>query len=499
MYSVISQPAFHGGCPSMNVREYNQHQKLMFPPHLTDFLADDHQAMIINDVVETFDFTNLYRKLSSEGNPAYHPKMMIKVLIYAYANGIFSSRKIQDALLESIAFIYLSGWQKPDFRTISDFRKNNLQEFKALFNQLVDICKQLGMVSLGHIAIDSSKFKANASDKRTYDKERVAKAIDKLLKQAEQVDQREDRLFGADNTGKQVPEQIQQREKRLKKLQQIKDQLVQSDKQKINATDSDAVFMKTSNGLKTAYNAQVAAEQSHSVIIAADVSNDPSDTAHLVPTVEQVENSCGALDKISADSGYSSGENLQAMVDKCIDAYIPDANYQGSRRGKKDAPAEGLFPRTCFQRDELQDCFICPAGQKLTFSHLQKVKNKKPLRLYRCRNFKDCPLRQRCTKSRKGRSITLNAHADQFKAMRTKLDSAYGKRMYAKRQSMVEPVFGHIKEVIGFSKLHLRGLQKVRGEFLLICIAHNMRKIINALRAPDVFSMRQKVSGATGQ
>lgn len=482
----------------MNVKDYNQHQRLLFPPHLTDFLPDNHQAMIINDVVESLDFTNLYRKLSSEGNPAYHPKMMIKVLVYAYANGIFSSRKIQAALLESIAFIFLSGWQKPDFRTISDFRKNNLGEFKALFNQVVDICKQLGMVSLGHIAIDGSKFKANASDKRTYDKERVTKAIDKLLEQAEQVDCWEDQLFGADNTDRQVPEQIQQREKRLKKLQQIKDQLAQSDKQKINASDSDAVFMKTSNGLKTSYNGQVAAEQSHSVIVAADVTSDPSDTEHLIPMVEQVENSCGGLETVSADSGYSSGENLQAMVDKRIDAYIPDANHQGSHRGKQDAPAEGLFPRTCFQRDELQDCFICPAGQKLTFSHLQKVKNKKPLRLYRCQSFKDCPLRQRCTKSRSGRSITLNAHADQFKAMRTKLDSAYGKRIYAKRRSIVEPVFGHIKEVLGFSKFHLRGLPKVRGEFLLVCIAHNMRKIINALRAPDILSRRQRLAGATG-
>lgn len=480
----------------MNVKDYNQDQNLLFPPHLKDFLPDDHQAMIINDIVETLDLSCLYRKVSSEGNPAYHPKMMLKILIYAYTNGIFSSRKIQAAVQESVAFIFLAAWQKPDFRTISDFRKDNLAEFKTLFGLVVDMCRSLGMVSLGHIAIDGSKFKANASDKRTYDKKRINKAINKLLKQADQIDCQEDQVFGPDNSGDQLPERIRRQKDRLEKLQQIKEQLNQSENNNINATDPDAVFMKTSDGIKSSYNGQVAAEESHNIILAADVSNEPSDTEQLVPMVDQTQKRIGPLDKLSADSGYSSGPNLEKMAKQGIDAHIPDANYQGSQRGKQDAPGEGFFPRSCFKRDELQDCFICPAGEKLSFSHLQKLKNKEPLRLYRCRAFNSCPLKEKCTKSRNGRSITLNAYDEQFRAMRSKLDSPHGKRIYAKRQSIAEPVFGHIKETIGFRKFHLRGLEKVNGEFILVCMAHNMRKIINALKPQRPLIRQQTTQGA---
>ena len=466
----------------MNVKDYDQNQCLMFPPHLSEFLSDDHPAVIISDIVDTMDLGCFYRKLSTEGNQAYHPKMMFKILAYAYTNGIFSSRKIHKALHESVAFIFLAAWQKPDFRTISDFRKNNLSEFIKLFNQLVDICNRLGMVSLGHLSIDGSKFKANASDRATYNKKRVADAINDLLEKAEQTDRDEDQRYGADKTGDQIPDEIRRKKSRLQKLKQIKEQLDQSHKEKINATDPDAAFMKTTNGIKTSYNAQITVDEAHQVIVASGVTNDPSDTSQLLPMVKQTEEAVGRIDKLSADSGYSSGDNLQALSDRGIDAHIPDANYQASQRGKQDSPGQGFFTRADFQRDELNDCFICPAGEKLNFVRLQKVKNKSPLRLYRCTAYKDCPLKKRCTKACSGRSITLNIHDTQFKAMRTKLDSPHGKRLYAKRKFIVEPVFGHIKETIGFQKFSLRGLEKVIGEFALVCMAHNLRKIINVLK-----------------
>ncbi len=466
----------------MNVREYNQDQNLMFPPHILDFLPDDHQAVIINDVVESLDLNCFYKKLSSEGRRAYHPKMMIKILVYAYANQIFSSRKIQAALSESIAFIYLAAWQRPDFRTISDFRKNNLAEFLDIFGQTVDICRRLGMVSLGHLAIDGSKFKANTSDKRTYDQEKLEKAIERLVEQAEQIDAKEDQLYGPDSADDQIPDKVRQQKDRLKKLQQIKKQLQDSGKEKINATDPDAVFMKTRDGIKTCYNGQLAVDEKHQIIVAAQVTDQASDTEQLLPMVEHAEKAIGSVDKLSADSGYSSGENLQQVADKGIDAYIPDANYQGSQRGKQDTPGDEYFSRSCFKRDEQRDCFICPAGKDLYFSHFVKTKGKKRSRMYRCRDFKTCSLKSRCTKARNGRNIILNAYDDQFRAMRNKLDSAYGKRLYAKRKCIVEPVFGHIKEIMGFSRFLLRGLDKVNGEFFIVCIAHNLRKIVNAFK-----------------
>ena len=339
----------------MNVKEYNQDQGLLFPPHLRQLLSDDHPALIVNDIVETLDLHCLYQKISSEGNPAYHPKMMLKILIYAYSNGIFSARDIHKALHESIAFMYLAAWQKPDFRTISDFRKNNLAELDDLFCQVVDMCKCLGMVSLGHIALDSSKFKANASDKRTYDRKRIKKAIDKLLKEANKVDSREDRLFGSNLSGDEIPEEIQRQTDRLGRLEKIKKELEHKGAEKINATDPDAVFMKTRQGITTSYSGQVAVDESHHVIVAADVTTDPSDNEQLVPMVDKAEKTIGNFDTLSADSGYSSGENLKQLAEKNLDAYIPDANYQGTQRGKQEAPGEPYFPRSKFIRDETQD------------------------------------------------------------------------------------------------------------------------------------------------
>lgn len=466
----------------INTKDYDQGKGFMFPPHLRDLLADDHLAVILNDVVETLDLSCLYNKVPLEGNPSYHPKMMLKVLLYAYSTGIYSSRKIQRALQESVAFMYLAAMQKPDFRTINDFRSKNRPELKDLFQQVVNICKRLGMISLGHIAIDGSKFKANASDRRTLDQERIEKEINRLLEQSEMTDRQEDQLFGSDSDGQEVPARIRKQKQRLKQLERIKEQLERSGKKKINESDPDAVFMKASKGLTTAYNAQIAADEANQIIVASDVCNDPSDTEQLIPIVEKTQASVGKIDQLSADSGYSSGENLRKVAAKQIDAYIPDANYQGMARNKQEAPGENYFPRSRFIRDEEKDCFICPAGKALPFSHIQKGKNKEPLRMYRCQSAPDCPIRNQCTKSPHGRSITINAYDKELSVMRSKLDSVYGKRIYSKRQMIAEPVFGHIKEVMGFRKFNLRGLKKVQGEFLIICMAHNIRKIANALK-----------------
>lgn len=459
----------------MNVKEYHPRQDLLFPPRLRDALPEGHLAIVVDDVVESLDLRVLYDKVPQEGNPSYHPKMMLKLLVYAYADGIFSSRKIQRALSESIAFIYLAGWQKPDFRTISDFRKNNLRELKSLFAQVVTICDRLGMISLGHIAIDSSKFRANASDRHAYDQRRVNQEIARLLEQAASIDRQEDDLLSCDLSGECVPTEIQNQEKRLAKLEKIRQELQASGKKKVNATDPDAVFMRTQGAVRTSYNAQAAVEEKSQVIVAADVTNQPSDVEQLLPMVDAVDSILGKMGKISADSGYSSGENLKELDVKAIDAYIPDSEYQGHQRRKVQGR---FFHKSRFIRDEQHDCFICPAGKKLTFSCYQaRGKKRAPLRLYRCTECSQCPQKRRCTKCSGGRSITLYPYDKELRAMRAKLDTQEGKSTYKKRQVIVEPVFAHIKAIIGFARFHLRGLKKVAGEFALICLAHNIRKI----------------------
>jgi IS5 family transposase len=336
------------------------------------------------------------------------------------------------------------------------------------------------MVKLGHIAIDGTKIKANASEASTYDRERIEKEIKRWLEKAEAIDRQEDALYGADKTGDELPEDIRDPEKRIKKLKELKQKLDAGGGEKINKTDPDAVFMKTTNGIKTSYNAQAAVDAEHQVIVAAEVTDDAADAEQLLPMVEQTEeNTKEKIKECSADSGYSSGENLKAMLKREIDAYIPDREYQARQRGKP----VGDFDKESFVYDQRRDCYICVEGEELHFSHLQKRKKKEPLRIYRGRACQACRFFGLCTTSKTGRSITRHPYEKELRQMRRKLDSESGKAIYGKRKHTVEPPFGHIKSIMGFTGFQLRGKQKVTGEFKLISIAHNLRKIWFYLKA----------------
>ena len=456
-----------------NLRPYCQNQSLLFPANLIDFIKNDDLCMVVDDVVNSLDLSCLYVKVSSEGNLSYHPKMMLKVLFYAYASGLFSSRNIAKALGENVAFIYLAAWQRPDFRTINNFRKNNVKEIEDLFVQIVHICQQLKMVKLGHISIDSSKFKANAADRNTYDQRRIEREIKRILDKADEQDQHEDALYGSDKTGDELPEHIRDRDQRIEKLKQIKQQLQKEGKKRLNATDTDAAFMKTTGGIKTAYNAQASVDEDFQVIVAADVTNEPNDKEQLQPMIERSKQNTDAdIDIVTADCGYSTGNNLQQLESSDIDAYIPDDTYQSRSRGKRFSP----FDKDNFIYDPITDMFTCPEGKLVKFWHTRRYENG-DYRVYRCVECTSCQHFGQCTKSKKGRSIWRRVVDESIKKMRLKLDSEPGKAIYAKRKHIVEPVFGHIKSVLGFSGFSLRGLKKVNAEFKIVAIAHNLKKI----------------------
>jgi transposase len=474
-----------------NVRAYSQHQMQMFPPTVRSLIEDDHLCLVVDDVVKVLDLSCLYQKVSPEGNPAYHPAMMLKILFYSYASGIFSSRKIAKAMRENIAFIYLSAWQQPDFRTISDFRKNNLSELQELFVQIVMLCKHMGMIKLGHVSIDGTKVKANASDAKTYDNQRFEKEIKRLLEQADAVDHHEDQHYGVDQSGDELPASIRNQNERISKLKQLQQKLAESDKEKINTTDADAVFMKTTNGIKTSYNGQTAVDQEHQVIIAADVTNQPADVEQLIPMIEQAEqNTSDGIEACSADSGYSSGENLKALEDRPVEVYIPDRDYQAQARGKKQGP----FHKNEFVYDQQRDLYICPQGEELVFVHLQKRKGKQALLIYQGKNCRQCEFFGQCTTNENGRTLSRHPYEKQLKQMRKKLDSDQGKAVYGRRKHIVEPVFGQIKSVMGFTSFLLRGLKKVKAEFSLVAIAHNLRKIWLYLKAGNKNNLKNRLT-----
>ena len=483
-----------GKIMSLNVRNYNNKEMLLFPAAIGDYLSKDHLAWIIDDVVEQLDLTCLYKKVSAVGNPPYHPKMMLKILFYGYAASTFSSRKIAKGTETDVAFIFLSGMQKPDFRTISDFRKNNLEELSDLFVQIVRLCKKLGLVELGHISLDSTTIKANASKDKTYDEERfileeqaINKKIKELLDSAQETDDKEDKIFGPDLRGDEIPKRLRSQELRLEKIKEVKKKLQEESLKAINLTDPDATFQKQRSQITTGYRAEVAVDEKEQIIVACDVINEANDTEQFVPLIEQTANNLPEVSTkesivITADSNFSSMTNLEELKSKQnIDAYIPDVKYQAKQRGKK-TDEDSPFHKQHFIYNQDKDVYLCPNHKELTFSYRTVDDRGNNLSVYRCKECFSCKYFGRCTKSPKGRAIKVYDNEHLIYNMRQKLKTADGKSIYDKRKTIVEPVFGNIKHNLRFREFLLRGLKKVKAEFTLVAIVHNILKIAKFLR-----------------
>lgn len=497
----------------LNVRPYDNQSPLILPPCIEDFLPEGDLARVLDEVIEKYvDFSSLYQKVPDVGRPPYHPKMMTKVLFYGYATEDRSSRKIYKKLFTDVAFIFLAGMQRPDFRTISDFRKNNLPELTEIFAQIVNLCHQLGMIKIGSISLDSKVFKANASPAKSYtDKQlvkehaKITERIKEYFEKANEIDEQEDLIYGPDKCGDELPDDISTPEKRLKKLEEAKPRLEQArkdlqeqDTNKINLTDSDARIQKDKGRKYPGYRGQIAVDAQEQVIVANDVTNEQSDTNQLIPMVDktinivkelpETENSTPEQDeekiKFLADSGYSSLANLGKLQKReKIDPYIPDQTHQAREHGhetKEDSP----FHKSKFVFQPQTNRFICPAGKELKFSRFVKDRGGETAAVYKCKcsDCCNCPHFGICTTSKRGRTIKIYEHEHLRREMREKLSSLQGKEIYRLRKCTVEPVFGNLAHNMGFREFLLRGLRKVKGEFSLMCIAHNLRKIASHVR-----------------
>ena len=463
-------------------REYSQCQGLLLPPSLDEFVPEDHEARIVNEVVDTMDLSPLFAKYEGGGAPAYHPGMMLKVIIYAYSRDIYSSRSIAQELKTNTAFMFLSGLQSPDFRTICLFRAEHADVLPNLFVEVVRLCASLGMVGLGHIAFDGTKLKANASVKQTRDRDGLEKEIERIKEQMRQmiessakIDELED-VIHPDGDGSEIAAELRKKEYRLKKLHEAKEVLEREKLEKVNVTEPDSRLMKDSRGvIQPSHNGQIAVDDKDQVIVAADVSQNATDHAEFAPMVERVERNLGALpDKGTADAGYSSYDNLEYAEGKRLDMYMPD-NFLEALDEKEEC--EKRYHKSNFCYDGARDTYICPEGKALKRWAEQKREGKPPLIVYRGESCGECPVRERCTRG-ETRTVSRDGREPLLEAMRQKLRSEEGKRIYAKRGYTVEPVFGEIKWDGRKPAMDLRGSVKVRGEFSLMCLVHNVKKIV---------------------
>ncbi|GMA51428.1 IS5/IS1182 family transposase [Alicyclobacillus contaminans] len=454
--------------PRKKYRGHNHDQLLLLPPDLNDWLPENHLARFISDVVDrldTYAITEPYER-ELRGYPPYHPVMLLKVLIYAYCSGIFSSRKIAAACVDVVAFRWLSANQCPDFRTISDFRKRHLHVFKELFLQVLQIAQSAGMVKMGHVALDGTKIRANASKHKAMsygrmkqEEQRLRQEIAEMVREAERTDRREDKLYG-DARGDELPEELARRQSRLAKIQEAMAALeaeerakaeaeqaqsedpddkddderdegegpsgggqchgrkgrsavkaVPKDKAQRNFTDPESRIMPSKDGFVQAYNVQSVVDEKCQIIVATEVTNSPNDAGVLRTLVEMAEQNTGRVPKkLSADAGYYAQDDVVWLEERGVDPYIATGRQK-----------HGEVP-------------VCPRG-RIPKSYTPKQR------------------------------------------MARKLMTKRGRAIYAKRKVIVEPVYGHIKACMGFVRFSLRGLAKVRGEWSLVAMCHNLLKI----------------------
>ena len=446
---------------SKTYRPWEPDQGWLLPPSPRDWLDEGDLVYFLLDTVSELDISAITSKYEQEGRgfPPYHPRMMVALLLYAYCRGIFSSRRIQQACEERVTFRVIAGNDIPNFRTISDFRKLHLQELQGLFVQVLRLCQEVGLVKLGHVSLDGTKIKANASRHKAMsykrmkqEEKRLKQEIRDLLQQAESVDNDEDQQYGRDRRGDELPQELSRRQTRLKRIRQAKRVLEAQakeaareeqqrreqpekegadksrrgrkaqpvcdkpkDDKQYNFTDPESGIMKANNkGWDQCGNAQAVVDSDQQIIVACDVTNAANDKQQMEPLMSQAQENIGeeeTIDKASMDNGYFSASNIAWLEENEIDGYVATGRIKHGER--TPAAPRGRPP------DDLT------------------VKEK----------------------------------------MARKLHTKKGRETYSKRKSIVEPVFGQIKRARGFVQFSLRGLAKMRGEWSLVCLTHNLLKL----------------------
>jgi transposase len=474
---------------SKRFRTCDLEQVFLLPPSLQDWLPEDHLARFIADVTDQLDLSEIvavYARKDGRGMAAYHPAMMVRMLLYGYCRGVVSSRKIERATHEDVAFRYLAADQHPDHDTIADFRQTHLENLAGLFTQALQLCDKAGLIKLGHVAIDGSKLKANASKHKAMSYDRMAakekqlqEEVDKLLAQAAQTDAEEDAQYGKGKRGDELPEELARRESRLKKIAAAKAALEQEARERAvakkaaaearleerkkqeeergkkfggrppqvpdpeqakpepkaqrNFTDAESRIMLdgATKSIVQGYNAQIAVDSHSQIIVAAALTQEANDKQQLAPMLAQVEQNLGRKpEHATADTGYFS----EAAV--------------------ADPRAEGI------------DLLVPPERQKHS-----ELSGTNP------------PIAADAAPAQAEESTAAKSAAE---TMRDKLSTEAGRAVYKMRKAVVEPVFGQIKEVRGLRSLSMRGMEKAAQEWQIICLTHNLLKLFRSGLRPQM-------------
>lgn len=458
----------------------DRNQINLFPQAIEDYVGPDDPVRAYDTLVESLDFDDLGIELNEMkiGCPQYDPKTMLKLLVYGYSYGIRSSRKLERAIYHNISFIWLMGGLKPDHKTIAEFRRKNKPALKRVLKQCARMCMNLGLISGNTLFVDGSKIRANASLNNTWDEKKCQKVlkkidrrIDKIISECDEADEREE---GAPSHVK-MEEELKDQKTLKEKVEKITKELEEEGKTSKNTTDPECTRIRSAHGVHAGYNGQIVVDEENGLIVNSDVVSENNDLNQFDEQINQANEAMGKECKAACgDSGYADTNRLEKIDKQNIKVVVPSQRQASEKKA-------GPFSKENFRYDSKKDCYICPEGQVLKYSHFDICKKHKCYQITDKSICFNCRYYGTCTKAKTGRKIIRLPNEE----VREKLEAQYlepeSQAIYKLRKQKAELPFGHIKRNLGVNAFLLRGLEGAKAEMSLLASCFNLTRMINIL------------------
>jgi len=464
----------------MAYRHGDRKQVNLFPQTIDEYVGPDDPVRAYDALVESLDFNDLGIELDEmkRGCPQYDPKTMLKLLVYGYSYGVRSSRKLERAIHHNLSFIWLMGGLKPDHKTIAEFRRKNKGALKQVLKQSARMCMKLGLISGNTLFVDGSKIRANASLNNTWDKKRCQKVLKKIDKRIEKIisecDEADDRESG-DPSHVEMEEELKDQEKLKEKVKKMAEELEEEGKKSKNITDPECTRVRSVHGVHAGYNGQLVVDGEEGLIVNSDVVNENNDLNQFDEQINQANETMGKKCKAAcADSGYADTNKLEQIDKQNIKVVVPS-----QRQASEKEPRS--FSKEEFRYDPERNCYICPEGYELKYSHFDIRKKHKSYQIKDKSICLNCRHYGKCTQSKRGRKIARLSNEE----TREKLEAQYlepeSQAIYKLRKQRAELPFGHIKRNLKLDAFLLRGLEGVKAEMSLLSSCFNITRMINIL------------------
>jgi transposase len=464
---------------SMNhQRGLDRTQTLMFPERLEDYVGPENPVRFLDAFVGSLDLHALgftKAQVANTGRPPYDPGVLLKLYLYGYLHRVRSSRLLEAECHRNVEVIWLLGKLCPDFKTIADFRKDNLKPLRAVNRQFTLLCQKLELFGGQLLAVDGSKFGAvNARDQNFNAarlEELIGRADARLAEYLEEMDSADASEPAAAALSKaQLAAKIAALREKQDWHKELLAQLQDGEEKQVSVTDPDTRKMPTAQGMMVGYNAQLAVDARHKLIAADDVTNEVTDFKQLANVaLEAKRNLEFKQTEVVADAGYYNASEVSRCVEQNITPYIPKADTSANT-------ARGLYGKSKFRYDEKKDVYVCPAGAELTY-RFATYELGRELRYYRASGCKTCALKKQCTRNKANRTITREENEALMEAMAARMKAQPWK--FKLRKTLAEHPFGTIKRWFGYTHFLLKGLAKVRCEWSLTTLAYNLKRVLN--------------------